>query len=121
MQIKDTQEDQRQQQRQEASAVVDAIQDTVVSANHKIDESILSCDFEVDSQQAPLNAVNATNTMKELKRQTGKVVKDAPGQEHGSASVSMAISHVMDEEPIDINPVRNVATSREHNLAIQNK
>jgi hypothetical protein len=51
--------------------------------------------------------------MKELKRQTGKVAKDVPDQADGSVSVSMA----MDEEPIDINPVRNVATSREHNLA----
>lgn len=68
----------------------------------------------MNSQQAPLNTVNATNTVKELARQTGKVAEAAPDQEDGSVSVSMA----MDEEPIDINPVRNVATSRALSLAI---
>ena len=98
-------EQSRPQQRQEASAIVD----TIVSSNHKIDESILSCNFEVNSQQAPLNTVNATNTMRELKRQPGQVAKDVPDQEDGSISLSVAVD---DEEPIDINPVRNVAITR---------
>lgn len=94
----------RPQEREEAAAIVD----TIVSSNHKMDESGLSCDFDVNSQLAPLNTVNATNALRELTRQTGKVAKRAPDQEDGSVSASMAL----DEEPVDVNPVRHVATAR---------